>query len=211
MSVWPWVAIAGLGAYHGIDPSMGWLFAVALGLQEHRRSKVLAALPPIAIGHVLSIATVVALVGWAQAAVSPWHLRIVGAAALIVFGLFKFIRPLSHPRWVAMKVNSRDLVAWSFLMATAHGAGLMLFPILMDMPAPHAEMHGRLVRLEAVSLTQGVAVVLVHAGAMVLVMGVIAVLVYEWVGLAVLRSAWVNLDTLWAGALVAAGVLSLVV
>ena len=140
---WPWVAVAMLGAYHGVDPSMGWLFAVALGLQDKSRARVLWALIPIAIGHLLSIAVVVALVGGLRmASFNPDYVRYGGAAALIAFGMFRLIWPRAHPRWVAMRVNSAELALWSFLMASAHGAGLMLFPILMNvMPAGHAMMH----------------------------------------------------------------------
>jgi hypothetical protein len=223
-AVWPWIAIAALGAYHGLDPSMGWLFAVALGLQEHRRSKVFAALGPIALGHLISIATVVVLIGWARFAAASPLLRPAGAAVLILFGLFRYLRPRAHPRWVAMRVKWYELALWSFLMASAHGAGLMLFPILMDMPggAPmHHQMmngvHGRLMHESmaamgtSLSLTQDVAVVVLHTGAMLLVMGTIAVVVYDRVGLAFLRSAWINLDVVWAGALIAAGLLSLLI
>ena len=214
---WPWLAVALLGAYHGIDPSMGWLFAVALGLQERRRGKVLAALPPIAAGHLVSVGLAVALIAGAMAS-GAWILRPIGAAALVAFGLFRLWRPRAHPRWVAMRVNARDLATWSFLMATAHGAGLMLFPILMNMPAGGSGMsathhhhiagiatHGHL------GLMQGIAVVLVHTGAMLLVMGTVAIAVYEWVGLQILRSAWINLETIWAVALIAAGLLSLII
>ena len=223
-AVWPWIAIAALGAYHGLDPSMGWLFAVALGLQERRRAKVFAALGPIALGHLISIATVVALIGWARFAAASPLLRPAGAAILILFGLFRYLRPRAHPRWVAMRVKWYELALWSFLMASAHGAGLMLFPILMDMPggaSMHHQMmhgvHGRLMHESmaamgaSLSLTQDVAVVLLHTAAMLLVMGTIAVVVYDRVGLAFLRSAWINLDAVWAGALIAAGLLSLVI
>ena len=217
-AAWPWIAVALLGAYHGVDPSMGWLFAVALGLQEGRRAKVLAALPPIALGHLISIGLVVALIAGALASGAAM-IRPLGAAALILFGVFRLWRPQAHPRWVAMRVNARDLAVWSFLMASAHGAGLMLFPILMDLPAgspamaampkhhhmPMPAMHGQ------VSLATGIAFVLLHTGAMVVVMGIVAIAVYEWIGLKILRSAWINLDTVWAGALIAAGVLSLAI
>jgi hypothetical protein len=222
-AVWPWVAIAALGAYHGLDPSMGWLFAVALGLQERSRAKVIAALGPIALGHLVSIAAVVVLIEWARFAAASTLLRPVGAAVLIAFGLFRYLRPRAHPRWVAMRVKWYELALWSFLMASAHGAGLMLFPVLMDMPggaAVHHEMmhgaHGRLMHqsmaaMGSLSLAQEVAVVLLHTAAMLLVMGTIAIVVYERVGLAFLRSAWINLDAIWPGALIAAGLLSLVV
>jgi hypothetical protein len=212
--VWPWIAVMLLGAYHGLDPSMGWLFAVALGLQERRRGKVVAALFPIAIGHFISIALVVVLIATAMAQASSL-IRPLGAAALILFGIFRFAWPQAHPRWVAMRVNGFDLVLWSFLMATAHGAGLMLFPVLMKIPSATTMMHHHhplpVIASGALGLVEGAAVVLLHTGAMFIVMGIIAIVVYEWVGLQILRSAWINLDAIWAGALVAAGILSLII
>lgn len=214
---WPWLAVALLGAYHGIDPSMGWLFAVALGLQERRRGKVFEALLPIATGHLVSVGLAVALIAGAMAS-GIWILRPLGATALIAFGLFRWWRPQAHPRWVAMRVNARDLAVWSFLMASAHGAGLMLFPILMDLPARASGMpamhHHHLPPIATqghLGLMQAIAVVLVHTGAMLLVMATIAIAVYQWIGLQILRSAWINLETIWAVALIAAGVLSLVI
>ncbi len=210
-SAWPWIAVAALGAYHGVDPSMGWLFAVALGLQERRRSKVIWALGPIALGHLVSIAAVVAIIGGLRLFFAIDLLRPIGAAALILFGLFRFVWPRAHPRWVAMRVNAAELALWSFLMASAHGAGLMLFPILIGMTPNSAQAHQMAALCGAYTAGQAIAVVLVHTGAMIAVTGAIAILVYEWVGLAILRSAWINLDTIWAGALVAAGVLSLAI
>ncbi|MBV9354493.1 MAG: hypothetical protein JO023_03090, partial [Chloroflexi bacterium] len=133
---WPWVSLAVLGAYHGLNPAMGWLFAVALGFQQRSRRAVVGALPFLAFGHEASIAIVVVLVGGAQAFVSPQAIRPVGAVALIAFGVFKLLKPRSHPRWVGMRVSAWDLVVWSFLMSTAHGAGLMLFPVLLGLPGP---------------------------------------------------------------------------
>ncbi len=212
--LWPWLAISLLGAYHGLDPSMGWLFAVGLGLQEHRAEKVLAALFPIALGHLISITLVVLLIAGALAH-SWWLIRPAGAAILILFGIFRLVRPRAHPRWVAMKVNAFDLVLWSFLMATAHGAGLMLFPILLSMPAmPAAMMHHHhampMMGSGAIGMARSAGVVLLHTGAMFLTMGVIALAVYQWIGLRILRSAWINLDAIWAGALIAAGAFSLI-
>jgi hypothetical protein len=210
-SAWPWIAVAALGAYHGIDPSMGWLFAVALGLQERRRSKVIWALGPIAAGHLISIAAVVAIIGGLRLFFAIDLLRPIGAAALIVFGLFRFLWPRAHPRWVAMRVNAAELALWSFLMASAHGAGLMLFPILLGITSSAGHTHQMAAFCGTNTIAQAIAVVLVHTGAMIAVTGAIAIVVYEWVGLAILRSAWINLDTIWAGALVAAGVLSLAI
>lgn len=208
--LWPWAAVALLGAYHGVDPSMGWLFAVALGLQEKSRARVWWSLIPIAIGHLVSIAAVVALVGALRLTVAA-YLAPAGAAALIAFGLFRLIWPRAHPRWVAMRVNAAELALWSFLMASAHGAGLMLFPILLGVMPPGAAMahHHHAMPMAHTTLLTGAMVVVLHTSAMLLVMGTVAVIVYEKVGLAILRSAWVNLDLIWAGALVAAGVISL--
>jgi hypothetical protein len=206
--LWPWLALAGLGAYHGLNPAMGWLFAVALGLQERSRRAVLRALLPIALGHEASIALVVLLVGGLELVAAPQVLRAAGALVLVLFGLYKFLRPRSHPRWVGMRVTPRELVLWSFLMSSAHGAGLMLFPVLLGLPAhEHADV------LPAVALggvaAQDVAAVLLHTLAMLLAMGAVAVLVYEKLGLGVLRRAWVNLDLVWAAAVVIAGAATL--
>ena len=211
-SVWPWATLALLGAYHGVNPGMGWLFAVARGLQEQRRDAVFRSLVPIALGHAASIALVVAVVGGAQAFAPPRVLRIAGAAALILFGGFKLLRPHSHPRWVGMRIGAGELGVWSFLMATAHGAGLMLFPVLLALPAHdqgahHA--HGVAAGLGPASLGQDAAAVLVHTLAMLVTMGAVAWLVYEKLGVAILRRAWVNLDLIWAVAIVAAGVFTL--
>src|SRR5947207_8732083 len=186
-----WLAIAGLGAYHGLNPAMGWLFAVALGLQEGRRGAVLRALPPIALGHEASVALVVALVGGAQTLVAPALLRPAGAAALLLFGAFKLLKPRSHVRWVGMRVSPGELVVWSFLMSTAHGAGLMLFPVLLGLSAPiHAD--------DPLPLgVQDLAAVMLHTAAMLVTMGAVALLVYDRIGVLVLRRAWVNLDAIW--------------
>jgi hypothetical protein len=209
---WPWLAVVVLGAYHGIDPSMGWLFAVALGLQERRRSRVLWALAPIALGHLISIASVVAIIGGLRLFVAIRWLRPAGAGVLIAFGAFRYLRPGAHPRWVAMRVTWIDLALWSFLMATAHGAGLMLFPILLGLtPTGMHHAHALSALPHANGALVAASVVALHTAAMIVVAGAIAIVIYDRVGLAILRSAWVNLDTIWAGALVAAGLISLVV
>jgi hypothetical protein len=218
---WPWLTLALLGAYHGINPAMGWLFAVALGLQERRRAAVIRAFAPIALGHAMSIAAVVALLGAAQALVDLGVLRLIGAVALVIFGLYKLLAPMSHPRWVGMRVHFRDLTAWSFLMATAHGAGLMLLPVLLRLPsgvahaahgmAGHAAHAAHMQMASAVAAPPAeIAAVVIHTAAMFLVMGAIAMVVYEKVGLAILRRAWINLDLVWAVALIVTGALSLV-
>jgi hypothetical protein len=201
LELWPWLALALLGVYHGLNPAMGWLFAVALGLQQKSRGAVLRALPPIALGHEASIAIVVALVAVTQVLAIADYARPVGAIALIAFGVFKLRRPLKHFRWVGMRVTARDLVVWSFLMSTAHGAGLMLFPVVLGLPAPAAHPED--------PALQDIAAVLLHTAAMLITMALIAVLVYERLGVMVLRRAWVNMDAIWAVAVVAAGVVTL--
>ena len=226
----PWAALVLLGAFHGVNPAMGWLFAVALGLQRRRRRAVLGALLPLALGHEASIAVVVLLGVLAGAAAPPGHLRPAAALALIAFGAFKLLRPRAHPRWVGMRVGPWDLALWSFLMASAHGAGLLLLPVLLGLggapgAAPPAEAHTHAdgqahahvlaaapagpAGLTGAALAQDAAAVAVHTGAMLLVMAAVALLVYERLGLAVLRRAWVNLDAVWAGAVVVAGVFTL--
>jgi hypothetical protein len=208
--LWPWATLALLGAYHGVNPAMGWLFAVGLGLQEKRRGAVLEALPPIALGHAVSIALVVALVGLAQVTVAPSRLRLACGATLIGFGAYKLVSR-RHPRWVGMRVGFKDLTLWSALMSTAHGAGLMLVPVVLRVPSA-ARAHGAHAAHAgpaALSLGEGLLAVGVHTGAMFVAMGATAVVVYEKLGLAVLRRAWVNVDVVWAGALVVAGVVTL--
>src|SRR5262247_3417738 len=135
--LWPWLVLVGLGAFHGINPGMGWLFAVALGLQEKSQRAVKRALLPIALGHALSIGVVVLVVGLLQAVLPEQVVRYLCAALLGVFCLWRLVRA-RHPRWVGMRVGFRDLMLWSFLMASAHGAGLMLVPLLLGWsPAAH--------------------------------------------------------------------------
>jgi hypothetical protein len=219
-NTWPWLTLALLGAYHGINPAMGWLFAVALGLQERSRAAVLRAFAPIALGHAASVALVVALVVAAQSLVGAETLRLAGAAVLICYGSYKLFGRAAHPRWVAMRVGFRDLTLWSFLMSTAHGAGLMLVPVVLRlapaavstahaMPMDHAAHAGHV--MPAALPGADLAAVGLHTAAMFLVMGIVALVIYEKVGLAILRRAWLNLDMLWAGALIAAGVVTLVV
>jgi hypothetical protein len=209
-----WLTLALLGAFHGINPAMGWLFAVALGLQEGRRGAVLRALPPIALGHLASVAIVVATVAAARTVVPPGALRIGGALVLVAFGLYRYARRFAHPRWVGMRVGARQLVAWSWLMSTAHGAGLMLIPVLLRWQpvggvrdgSPHAPGAGA-----QSGATSALAALTVHTLAMLAVMATVAVIVFEVLGLELLRRAWINLDLVWSVALVAAGVATLVV
>ncbi len=218
---WPWLALIGLGAYHGLNPAMGWLFAVGLGLQEGRREAVLRAFWPIALGHAAAVALVVAAVLTLQTVIPPDVLKYVGGGALILFGLYKLIRR-KHPRWVGMRVGFKDLTAWSFIMASAHGAGLMLVPVLLrlsgSMPGTEHRAHetqehwghGVHLVLTDPAVLADVAAVGVHTLAMFTVMATVALLVYDRLGLAILKRTWFNADLLWAGVLVGTGGLTLV-
>ncbi|MBB4916228.1 hypothetical protein [Streptosporangium saharense] len=187
------LVLAGLGAFHGLNPAMGWLFAVALGLQERSRAAVLRALPPIVLGHAGSVLVTLALVSLARLAVPPKAVSYGVAAVVCGFGIWRIVRR-RHPRWVGMRVTRWQLAGWSFLMATAHGAGLMVLPITLR------GGHGA-----AVLASQSLLATAVHTVAMLSTVTAIALLVYEKLGVAVLRKAWFNLDLAWAVALVGAG------
>ena len=209
-----WLTLAGLGAYHGVNPAMGWLFAVSRGMQERSRRAVLRSLVPIAIGHEMSIALVAALVVGLSVVADSSTLRIVAAAVLFGFGIFRFVKPHAHFRWTSMRVSDRELTLWSFLMSTAHGAGIMVAPVLIGLEGSidrsGAKAHDRadLSLLDA-SLGVGAVGIALHVLAMLAVMGVVAVLVYDRLGLKVLRTAWINTDGLWAGAFVLAAFITL--
>jgi hypothetical protein len=213
IAAWPWLAVAAMGAYHGLNPAMGWLFAVSLGLQERSRKKVVFAMLPIAAGHLASIALVVALVGWGAMEISPHLLQIIGGSAVAAFGAFRLFSSRFHYRWVGMRVSAWDLVVWSFLMASAHGAGLMLFPVLINLPvcSTAASLTGGAGHGGLAMAQTGLWVVLLHTAAMLAVMGPVAIAVYDWIGLGILRKAWINVDKLWAATLMGSGLLVLVI
>jgi hypothetical protein len=211
-----WVTLIVLGVYHGINPAMGWLFAVSQGMQHQSRRAMARSLVPIAIGHELSIALVAALVLGASATIPSAALHLAAAISLFAFGIFRFVKPRAHWRWTTMRVNDRELTAWSFLMSTAHGAGLMVAPVLIGLQGvAQASAHSRATDNTDVGMLHHVPLIpsgigiALHVLSMVVVMGVIAFIVYEKVGLEVLRRAWVNTDRLWAGTFIAAAVFTL--
>ena len=200
-----------LGAWHGLNPGMGWLFAVALGMQERKASAVAKALLPIALGHALAVGSVVLAVAWLGLALPREAIRYGVAAILLGLGVFSLLRH-QHPRWVRMQVGFRDLTVWSFLMASAHGAGLMLLPVLLGSSTVEAadEMAGRGHASAAASPLAALLATGIHTAAYLAVTGLIAWVVYSKVGLAILRKAWLNLDVVWGAALVVTGVITLV-
>jgi hypothetical protein len=195
LTIWPMLFL--LGAYHGINPGMGWLFAVARGMQEHRTRGVAWSLPPIALGHALSIGVVVLVASLAQLTLPLIYIRITVALALVGLGVYKLIRS-RHFHWGGMQVGFRELTIWSFLMASAHGAGLMVLPVVLA--GPHA--HHLAASQGAAS---GVWATLIHTLGYFTVTAAVALLVYKKFGLAMLRRSWFNLDLIWAIALVVTG------
>ena len=212
IAAWPWLAVAAMGAYHGLNPAMGWLFAVSLGLQERCRKKVIASLFPIAAGHLASIAMVVAMVAGGALTMSPRTLQLIGGGAVAIFGGFRLLSSRLHFRWVGMRVSYWELGLWSFLMASAHGAGLMLFPVLVNMPiCGNAGVPGGRGADAAMIARTALWVVMLHTAAMIAVMAPVALVVYDKLGLGILRTAWINLDKLWALTLMGSGLIVLAI
>ena len=206
-----WHAMVFLGAYHGINPGMGWLFAVALGMQRGSARGVWNALPPIALGHAAAVGVVLLSVGLAQVVIPMDTLRVLVASMLTMLGLYRLWRH-RHPRYGGMQVGFRDLTVWSFLMASAHGAGFMVVPFVMSAPpmlaaAGHEHMHH--MAAAANGAAAGGMAVAVHTLSYLIVMTVAAWLVYRKLGLSLLRRAWLNVDWVWAGALVLTGLIVL--
>ncbi len=265
---WPWAAIVLLGVWHGINPGMGWLFAVALGMQEQQGSAVWRALLPLGLGHALAVAGAIGLAALIGLVVPPLYLKWLVAVVLVGFGLYRLVRH-RHPRWAGMRVGFRDLTVWSLLMASAHGAGLMVLPFVVGASIPpvlgssgpvapvghheaptiitsahvsplegsespeavcrpgahgavaspgpspcreaeagHAAHTGPLLSGLTDGRLVGLAATLLHTLGYLLVMGLVAVIVYERLGLRLLRSMWFNLDLIWAAALILTGLLT---
>jgi hypothetical protein len=200
--VWPWVALAGLGAYHGINPAMGWLFAVALGLQRKSQRVVLVSLVPIAIGHAASVAVVLAVVLIIGLVVDRVTLAQVAGIVLIAWAVWHALYGHRQRLVVGMQTGLVGLALWSFLMATAHGAGLMLVPALLPLCASSIA-SSPLVSDATVPIA--LAALGVHTAAMLATIAVISFAVYNWIGVGFLRRGWVNLDMVWIAALVMCG------
>ena len=200
-----WEMLLFLGAFHGINPGMGWLFAVALGMQENRSAAVWRALVPIGIGHACAVAAAVAIGLLAGIVLPPGVLRWPIAAILVMLGIQRLFRH-RHPRYGSMRIGVGGLAVWSFLIATAHGAGLMVLPVWMRMAAGSGD-HNAHVHAGA-TVASGLAATAVHSASYLIVMSAIAWIVYERLGVGLLRKAWINLDVIWAAALIASGLLT---
>jgi hypothetical protein len=193
--------LLGLGALHGINPGMGWLFAVAKGLQERQRRAVWRAVVPLAAGHALGIGATLAVAALLGLALEPARLKWLVAALLLATGAWHLVRP-THLSAGGMRIGPRAIATWSFLMSLAHGAGLMVVPLVLagdgghQAHAHHASLAGALTDVPAVAAT------LTHTAGYLAVTALVALVVYERLGLRLLRSYWFNLDALWAIALV---------
>ncbi len=202
----PWLAMIGFGAYHGLNPGMGWLFALSLGLQQQNARALWVALLPIAAGHATSVGAFALLVYTGAHFIPLKPLQIGTAILLLSFGVFKLFNYYRHPRWVGMKVGLGDLFGWSFLMATAHGAGLMVTPALLGVARQHSSHQ--------MPMAQGTGLILavaLHTVIMLVVMGLVAWIFYRRFSLAVLKRNWINFDLIWAAALLVVGGVALAI
>ena len=203
-----WAMLFALGAFHGINPGMGWLFAVALGMQEGRRGAVFRALVPLGAGHALAVAVAVGAALAIGFVIPLGWLRWPIAGVLVSLGVLRFFRQ-RHPRLAGMRVSMGGLTVWSFLMATAHGAGLMVVPVFMGMSMSAAGEHAHNGHAAGPSTGAAFAATGLHAIGYLAVTALVAVLVFEKLGVGILRRAWINLDLIWSAALVATGALTL--
>jgi hypothetical protein len=203
-------ALAGLGAFHGLNPAMGWLFAVARGMQERSPRALLGSLAPIAAGHLASVAIVAAVISATRSVVAANVVGVVGGLVLVGYGLWRLLSE-RHFRWAGMRLSPAQLAGWSFLVSSAHGAGLMLLPVLATVPPPNAAHagHGTGAAAPAVGGLTGLGAAGVHTAAMLMVMAGCALTVYLFVGVKVLRRAWFNVDRLWAAVMVGTGALTI--
>jgi len=203
-----WAMLMALGAFHGINPGMGWLFAVALGMQERRRGAVLRALVPLGAGHALAVAGAIAAALAIGAVIPIGWLRWPLAGVLVSLGVLRCFRH-RHPRWAGMRVSMRRLTLWSFLMATAHGAGLMVVPVFVGMSMADDGGHAHYVAATKAGAGTALLATGLHAVGYLAVTAFVAVLVFEKLGVGILRRAWINLDVIWSAALMATGTLTL--
>jgi hypothetical protein len=200
-----------LGAYHGVNPGMGWLFAVALGMQEQKGSAVAKSLVPIALGHALAIGSVVMIAACLGQRLPLLTIRYCVAALLMGLGIFSFVGHW-HPRWVRMRVGFRDLTSWSFLMASAHGAGLMVLPLLLGSSTVEAHVHMAChnhMSATASPMTAMVVATGIHTLGYLVVTGLVAWAFYRKLGLSLLRKTWFNFNLVWGVALAVTGLLTL--
>ena len=207
---WLWLAVVASGLYHGANPGMGWPLAVSAGLMERSPRALVSALGPLAIGHLLAMllvilpfALLITLIEWQR------QIQIGASLLVIAFGIYR-LASRSHPRALA-RIPPTQLALWSFAVAIAHGAGLMLVPIYLglcreaDLDSGHAAAGS----LISANLGMALLVAIVHATAMIAAGGCLAWLVYRYLGLKFVSRSWFNLETVWAVSLILVGAIAL--
>lgn len=204
--LWLWFAVAALGLFHGVNPAMGWLFAVALGLNRGSERVVWLSLAPIALGHAVAVALALFAALALGSIVDPGPLSRIAGLILLAWAAWHAVYGRRHKVRIGMQTGYVGLGVWSFLMANAHGAGLMLIPAVIPLCVAAAPAH----QLTAGgSASIALAALGLHTAAMLGAIAIISIAVYKWVGLAFLRRGWINLDLLWTGALIACGIMLL--
>jgi hypothetical protein len=205
-----WLAVVASGLYHGINPGMGWPLVVSAGLMERSTRAFVAALWPLSVGHflamlvvILPFAVLVTLIDWQET------IQLAASLLVIGFGMFQLVRR-RHPRVLA-RIPPTQLGLWSFAVAIAHGAALMLVPIYLGLcdAGSHDSGHRAAGALMNATVTMAFLVSLVHSMAMIAAGGFIAWLVYRYLGLKFLSRSWFNLDSTWSASLVLVGLVSL--
>lgn len=213
---WTWVVVAGLGTFHGLNPAMGWLFAVALGLYQRSRRVVLLSLVPIALGHAMAAACVLAAGLSLSMSIDHHALNRICGVILIGWAAWHALRGHRVRSRVGMQVKFAGLTAWSFVMSSVHGAGLMLIPALLPVcdglagnsSTLPSSASGLLTGVGPV-VTVAVTALMIHTVAMLLTTGIVSLLVFDRFGLAFLRTKWVNVDLLWTASLAGCGIVQL--
>jgi hypothetical protein len=206
--LWLWLAVAGLGLFHGVNPAMGWLFAVALGLNRNSERVVWLALIPIALGHALAVGSVLVVVLTLGLMIEPGPLQRFAGVILLAFAGWHAFYGRRHKVRVGMQTGLGGLFLWSFLMANAHGAGLMLIPAVIPLCLSASSAHAL---TETSSVPVALTALALHTGAMLAAIGTIAIVVYKWIGVGFLRRGWINLDRLWTITLIVCGIILVVV
>jgi hypothetical protein len=207
-ALWLWLAIAALGLFHGVNPAMGWLFATALGLNRHSERAVWLALLPIGLGHAAAVAVILFFALALGLILEPGQLTRLGAVILFAWAAWHVVYGRRHKLRFGMRIGLGGLFLWSFLIANAHGAGLMLVPAVIPLCLAGSPAH----ELTAGgSLPVALAALALHTGVMLATIGTIAIVVYKCVGVAFLRRGWINFDLIWTIALVACGMILLAI
>ena len=207
-----WLAVVASGLFHGVNPGMGWPLAVSAGLMERSSRALVAALGPLTAGHLLAMLLVI-LPFALLITVVEWQRQIqIGAGLLVIgFGVFRLLNR-RHPRALT-RIRPTQLGLWSFAVAIAHGAALMLVPIYLglcqasDLDKTH-EAAGALINA---NLGMAALVSAVHSAAMLVAGGLSAWLAYRYLGLKIVSRSWFNLDTIWAASLILVGTVALAV